>query len=440
MEIPFPCALLPGLLAGFAWMPAAAAQCQITITSDPPLPAENLLKNPGFEDGDQPWLRQDAADEDGVTEEEKHSGASSYKLVGKKGASKSFRQGRGGGNQLDPPVSAGTEITIRAWSKAVGPDFEGGGYGLSAQVSYADGTSGYIPAPVFNKAPHGWVKATARHALAKDLRWIDWIHGGCYYDQTGTAYFDDLFVGIGKAKLSYRVECPALKRVKLYSEDFGLLHDSGPRADTGRFEHSLAVSLDDRFYVQVQDANGRTWGERYPKEDAPVFPPSKSGKINLFKRFPRETLKRSTEESYEVELPRMAAGKEVVLHLRARVDNPTVAGCAPALRLQINGQTVTIDHLLDRPNRFRFADGRDNPTAQGKDAFYVYYAPDCAGVADQDPYYPVDLPQNDPFSFRFDVGGLVKQGRNTVTIKNAHETAEKWGPLVVEDAVFLPVK
>jgi hypothetical protein len=413
----------------------AAAECKITVTSDPAMPAANLLQNPGFEDGLKPWDAFGVTFNDGVISTEAHSGKHCYKLVGQRTVRKGIRQVRVGPQEFKPPVPAGTSITISAWCKAVGADPEGGGCDMTAAVTYSDGTGSYITAPQFPKSAHDWAKVTTVYVLEKDMKWIDLFHVALNYDQAGEAYFDDLVVAVGKLKLSYKVECPGIKSVRAYSEEQGLVQDSGVLAkDTRVYDGSLESSvLPDRFVVQVEDVAGNVYKERYPKNDEPGFLKLANGEIPVLDRFPREVLKAGASETYSVALPATPAGKTVVLQLKARAQWDTVAGCTTILQIKVNGKDVTTDNLMERKARFTLADGRDQATAQGSNSFTLYYSPDFFPIDPQSQYYPADMPNNDPYTFKFNVTKLVNEGKNTITILHAGGAGEASG-MVVEDA------
>jgi hypothetical protein len=416
----------------------AAAECKVTVTSVPAMPVANLIQNPGFENGIKPWDAFAVTLKDGVISTEAHSGRHSYKLVGQKGVNKGIRQVHPGPQEFKPAIPAGTPITISAWCKTVGTDAEGGGCDLSGNVTYSDGTSSYITAPSFPKVPHDWARSTVVYVLNKDMKWIDQIYGGLYYDQAGEAYFDDIFMAVGKLKLSYKVECPGIRSVRVYSEEQGLLKDSGVLAkDTNAYDGSLeSPVLLDRFVVQVEDVAGNVYRERYPKNDAPAFPKLAEGETPILDRFPCEILKAGASETYSVTMPEAPAGKTVVLQLKARAQSPTIAGCSAFLEIRVNGKDVTMDNLMERKARFTFADGRDQSASQGVNCFTLYYSPDFFPIDSQNPYFPTDLPQNDPYTFKFNVTKLVKDGKNAVTILHAGD-AGKVGTIVVADAKLI---
>ncbi|GEM_PF-2434930 len=412
----------------------AAAECTITVTSDPAMPVANLVKNPGFEEGVTGWDQFSMTAADGVTDAEAHSGKFSFKLIGQKGVNKGIRQGRIGPQEFNPPIPAGTPITVSAWCKSVGMNPDGGACSLSGTISYVDGTDSYITTPVFPKVAHDWIKQTACYVPKKDVKWIDQLYGALYYDQAGQAWFDDLFMAVGKLKLAYKVACPNIKSVRLYSEERGLLKDSGLLAKgTNAAEGSIeSPILLDHFIVQVEDADGNVYRERYPKEE-PAFAKAAEGETPLFDRFPREILAAGTTESYAATLPAIPAGKSVTLELKARADSENIAGCAPVLQMQLNGKDVTLDKLVERKARFTFADGRDNPVAQGIKVFYLYYAPNFFPIDPQNPYFPTDIPRNDPYTFKFNVTALAKEGKNLFTLQNAG-VAGKGSAMIVEGA------
>jgi hypothetical protein len=388
------------------------------------------VKNPGFEDGETSWNKFACAEGDGITDKEKHSGKCSFKFIGKRGVNKGIHTQRVGPDEFKPPIPAGTPITISGWCKTAGTNFEGGDSCMSATVNYTDGTSSYIVAPTFPKVGHDWLKVTTVATCKKDVTLIS-LYGGLYYDQDGEAYFDDLFVGIGKAKVTYKVECPNLKGVKLYSEEDGLIKDSGAlSAGTAAYDGgTVEAKLFDRFCVEAVDAAGKMYREYYPKteEVAAVA----DGAIPIFTRFNREVIRCSKEETYTVILPKIAAGKQAVLSLKARTHFESIAGCCAMLQVLVNGKAIPGSAMIGKKERLTFADGRDCPIVQGASTFYLYYSPDCGPIARECSYYPVDIPNNDPYTFQFRVSDLVKEGENTITLRNCLPADTKDAPVMV---------
>jgi hypothetical protein len=75
-------------------------------------------------------------------------------------------------------------------------------------------------------------------------------------------------------------------------------------------------------------------------------------------------------------------------------------------------------------------------TSQGSNCFTLFYAPDFFPIDPQIQYYPADMPNNDPFTFKFNITKLVNEGKNTITILHVGGAGEASG-MVVEDAKLL---
>ena len=425
-------------LMGLLLVPAVAfGECTITMTSDPALPGENLVKNPGFEEGTKYWGGKHAEGSQGVTDEEVHSGTQSYKIVGDPETNKNFYQSYLGGRELETPIPAGTEIVISAWSKARDVNYEGGSYGTAVRVTYADDKLSYIPAPAWPKGRHDWLQVTKRVALKKDVKTILTLYGGCYYKQEGVAWFDDFFVGVGKSKLSVKVECPNIKRVKLYSLEQGLIKDSGdlPKG-SGTHEFAEDVQLLDVYLVEVTDHAGKTYRKHHP-EDAAVAGELPEGAIRVTRGLGQETIPNGLSDEIPVAVPAdRLKGKRVVLQLKARGRSERVSGCNAMLGVLVNGAWLGKAHILERKNRFTFADGRDQSVMRGK-GFTVYYSPDFSPIPQENGYCPVTLPNMDGYTFKFDVTQFVKPGQNMITLKNMDRQTEIPRILIVKDAQLM---
>ena len=278
-----------GLIAIFASATPTMAECTITITYDAPPTAENMIANPGFEDGKSPWILFNTGEEDGVTDAESHSGNYSLKFVGEKitkdekevAKHKGARQHPAGYKEFDPPIPANTPYVISGWLKLENPYYEGrkGIPGLSAVVTYAvkdeNGKDkwSYIPSPTWTRTTRGWTKGVMRAKRDMPIKRLTWLYV-CYYNQEGTAYFDDIYFGFGTAKLSLKVDCPDIKQVKLYGEEMGLVK-AGKELPKGTNTHSdtVEVQIRERYVVEVTDHAGKKYAERYPKEEGEIIVP-----------------------------------------------------------------------------------------------------------------------------------------------------------------------
>ncbi|MBS3902641.1 MAG: DNRLRE domain-containing protein [Dethiobacter sp.] len=126
----------------------------------------------------------------------RHVGARSFKITGASGVNKSLRQ------TVKVSGNANTKLTLSGWSFADNPNPSGGWYGLQMRVFYTDGTSDWHSANDFTKEPHtDWEHIVAEVRPAKAFNAVE-IHL-YFYNQTGSAWFDDLRLEYGNNISSY---------------------------------------------------------------------------------------------------------------------------------------------------------------------------------------------------------------------------------------------
>ncbi|MDD2708673.1 MAG: hypothetical protein PHV34_11850 [Verrucomicrobiae bacterium] len=236
----------------------------ILITSDPPLPASNFVKNPGFEEpaefspGVPYWEFHGTGPEDGLSTEAAHSGKYSIKLTGKRGENKSFRQ-LGIGKNAPLPFKKDLALVVGAWSKATGVLPTGGVFGLALQAG------NYLPAPSFAKDSHEWTYAEKILVLTQDVAAVGPLTT-LFYDQVGTAYFDDFYLSYANVQLALKVDVPDLKQVCLLDEANRKVFDSG-LLSTNRFERTLEVRAQHTYCVKAEDQKGKMYVKHYPALD-----------------------------------------------------------------------------------------------------------------------------------------------------------------------------
>lgn len=128
------------------------------------------------------------------------------------------------------------------------------------------------------------------------------------------------------------------------------------------------------------------------------------------------SLRVKVHEKHELrfEAPSTPPGREAVLTLKARLDNPKVAGYNPALRVWLNGKPLGGERLLDRPLTMTMANGQTQSAVRG-DHLTVPYAPDF-DATDTHPYYALHRVNACRFALR--VTDLLKQGTNVLVVEN----------------------
>lgn len=315
----------------------AETENEIVITAEPPLPVANLVRNNGFEQplhfpagegiGDpiRAWEPSDTGDADGVTDEEAHSGEYSYRFVGDKKLTKNIRQRHLGRTELDQPLKKGTEMACSGWSKCTGADPRGGHYSLTTRAC-----GRYFGGPHFTKATHDWEYAENAFELTEDVAELNSVYV-LYYEQTGTAYFDDIFLGVGATDLTFNIALPDLKRITVADETGTEVFDSGPLSPgTDSFENTVHVPTRHTYTVRAGRQNGEVYVRSYP------------------------------EAGTRLDLARMYAGSEIDIETTMAHRNPNFPQMGPAAVFDgtiafgsgvyaDTGGKGTFELILDRP-------------------------------------------------------------------------------------------
>ena len=262
----------------------------ITITATPALPVQNLVHNAGFEERSEfpardrtvtsaPfWQLYRAEDTECVTDEESHTGRYSYKFVGNTELSKFIRQRDAGKGILKEPLKKGTEIILSAWSKSTGANPKGKSYGLSTQIH-----GKWLGGPSFKKSEHDWQYAEDVIALPAEKTHSVRIYIA-YYNQTGIAYFDDVFLGLNKTKLTLKAALPNLKRVTVIDDQDKQVFDSDVLPEnTNTFEKTIDVRTRRIYTVKIEDTQGNTCTRRYPEPGTAIDLAAlhKAGKVTV---------------------------------------------------------------------------------------------------------------------------------------------------------------
>ncbi|MGC9318123.1 MAG: DUF4838 domain-containing protein [Armatimonadota bacterium] len=251
---------------------SATERAEILVTADPPLPVPNLVRNAGFEQelhfpaGDgiggpvRGWEEHDTTEADGVTGEQAHRGRYAYRLVGERAVSKCIRQRHVGRLILQRPLAEGTRVLCSAWSTCTGADPEGGHYGLTTTAC-----GQYLGGPKFTKSAHDWEYAESMLDLPGEAAEVSSLYV-MYYDQTGTACFDDIFLGLGATELTVQVRLPGLRRVTVVDDHGEEVFTSEAIADgADAFEKTLQVPTRRIYTVRAEDADGTTHIRHYPE-------------------------------------------------------------------------------------------------------------------------------------------------------------------------------
>ena len=135
------------------------------------------------------------------------------------------------------------------------------------------------------------------------------------------------------------------------------------------------------------------------------------------------------EETASFELTKKSV---VELRFRARSDSTELGGMLSMLYVRVNdGLVLGAEQLMGRDDTLRFRSGKVTPAAP-RNRLTLYHAPSFDPIPKTHKYYPVNLPDNDPFTFRLNITDFVKPGKNTVTFKH-FKPQKKYHAIVVRD-------
>jgi hypothetical protein len=143
-----------------------------------------------------------------------------------------------------------------------------------------------------------------------------------------------------------------------------------------------------------------------------VAPPI-AGKVQVFDRL---AIQRGENETVCFVAPPAPEKHMAVLLLKARLEYPKVAGYTPALRLTLNGKSITADRLMNKPLKAQSFGGEMYSMAAG-DRFSTYYSPDFTS-AHLHPHYGL-IGGVKACHFEFDVTELIREGTNELEIQHA---------------------
>ena len=398
------------------------AQVNIDVSFDESIfKPKNYVKNPSFEEKanwkeyasklvEGKWEKTDIT---GLyTDEEKFSGKFSYKIKGQRGINAGISQDI----NFDKPVSPGNYIYLTYRIKTDNITNEGGNVGVSICAYFSDGSSSYLPISI-PKAKYRWDEIRQKYLLEKELKGLTLY---ClYYNQEGESYYDDIFLTIPeKTKMKYNVKGDDLKRIKIYGED-GKIFDTGDlKKGTSEYNGEIEVLGIGNYLFEVEDYKGDIYRKIYPEKKTETIVPMLDKEIIEIgeRRIYRFDFKKEEDKKY-------------IIELKARLSSEKISfgGHSSSLIIFVNGEKVKIERIIDRKEKFTMADGRICST--GNDIFTVYYAPGFYIHPEDNGYFPVDILENDPYKFKFDITDLLRDGKNEIMIVNSSQIAK----LVISD-------
>jgi hypothetical protein len=398
------------------------AQVNIDVSFDESIfKPKNYVQNPSFEEKanwkeyasklvEGKWEKTDIT---GLyTDEEKFSGKFSYKIKGQRGINAGISQDI----RFDPPIEPGY-IYLSYRIKTKGTINEGGGIGPSIQVRYIDDESKYLSGMGFQKGIYNWEEIRFISEITKPIKSLTLYL--TYYDQEGECYYDDVVLSaVKKEKVKYKIGGEEIKKVRIYSED-GLIKESeGCEGE----EEILPVK---NYYIEVENSKGNKYVKVFPE----IKKEEKGGELYIT-YLKEETIPVKGEKSYRFNIKK-EEGKRYILNIKARLRTEKLAGHTNALEINLNGQAITVNRLVERNKNFTTTDGKVYDV--GNQNFRIYYSPYFVIPPEDSSYFPVDIPDNDPYRFKFDITDILKDGENIILVMNRSPLKE----LVIGDCKII---
>ncbi|MCM8808353.1 MAG: hypothetical protein NC926_10550 [Candidatus Omnitrophica bacterium] len=380
---------------------------------------KNYVKNPSFEE-DYGWSvysneyvdgKSQAAkisEGTGRTEKEKYSGNYSFKITGKR----NFNTGIYQRIDFEPPINKGKYLYLSYRIKTKGTIHEGGNIGISIKAFFTDGTNIYIPGLSIPKGIYNFEELKFKYEIPKDIKNI--ILYCIYYNQEGEIYYDDIFLTIiDKIKTKFEVSGKNLKRIRIYSGTDLIKDTENIKKGVNHYEDEIEILPLVDYLFEIEDYEGKIYRRTYPEKKVLI----KEGEMNL--TMGEERIDVNEEKIYYFNVKKKE-DKKYIIELKCRLEtlskNAGIGGHNPALVIFINEERLKFDRVINRKDKFTMADGRICST--GNDVFTVYYSSHFIFPPEDNPYFPVDIPENDPYTYKFDITDILKDGENKVKIQN----------------------
>lgn len=395
--------ILSAAAAAFcAVLPAAV---EINVSSEPALPAANLIKNSSFDDEKLlPWRNSGGNVE--IIADDKFSGTKAAKFTGELTQSPNLWQSISAKH-----IKAGEPLYVRFAAKNVGCDLDKKPASMAWQGFMLDGKRQYMPGVVLPREEYDWAVFECVTKAPGDMRDISFYL--CYYKQEGNQFYDDVYVQGGTTALQINVKGENLASIKVRHSVTGTVLSE--KIQKNAFSKTIKVPYFGSYVVEVTDKNGVQTSKLYPENvDA-----NRSGS-NIIQLTPgkRVSLASTKPETFSVELPTDINGKKVFLEFSARChQNSPVAGYTGMLKVFANGKFCREAELVKPLKRSKTASGSEI-TFTRNSGYVVYYSNAIYGISEDSNYCPVDLEDRNPFNFKLDITKLVKPGMNKIKFEN----------------------
>jgi hypothetical protein len=132
--------------------------------------------------------------------------------------------------------------------------------------------------------------------------------------------------------------------------------------------------------------------------------------------------------------------KQPFVYLKARYPSPKVGGFrVGAVTLDLNGQRVTGDRIANREATMVIMRGSEHTFVTPEGAITLYYTPDYYPSPERHALYGT-IDGTNPTEYEFNVAGMIREGKNTLTITNTIAATEDNPYLAHVDDVEFRIK
>ena len=234
---------------------STAYAVEITVSSNPALPAVNMVKNASFDDEKlSPWRANTKLS--AVDKEEKFSGSSSIKLTGDPAQIPNVSQSLNIDN-----VKAGDLMYMRFAAKNVDPDLEKKPASVVWQFTFANGKRQYMSTVSLPREDYDW--AVFEHVVPMPADPKNVTFYLCYYRQAGKQFFDDVVIQGGSTELNISVKGENLKSIKVRHSVTGTVLSD--KITGNSYNKTIKVPYFGSYAVEVTDKQGRRTCKKFPR-------------------------------------------------------------------------------------------------------------------------------------------------------------------------------
>lgn len=117
---------------------------------------------------------------------------------------------------------------------------------------------------------------------------------------------------------------------------------------------------------------------------------------------------------WQVTVPPFSVEHQVRLQMDVRIDWPTLSGSNPWVRVEVNGNALTPEDLLNKTNEFILRNGMDLMWYHSG-RWRVLYSPDFELATQSKSAYAVDA-KDEPYRYVWDITKHVQPGKNVVRV------------------------